>query len=197
MAKSILFSKKAVILIIVLAVVIAAAAVILLRAGPHEEVTDAVEDSHKITSNVYVDSTPVFMSMEDMVSKSTLVVYGKVSGRSDAFKFSPHRAGSPMAYTDVYFEPIQVLKGEAEQNQLPIRILGGTVDGITYDSDTEPKLIDETEYVLFLYTPQEESSEDEYYYVCGINQGCFKKSGESFVSISGTSFTLDEFAALL
>lgn len=205
MAKSNFFSKRAVILIIALAVVIAAAAaVILLRPATQEKAAEAsAAPSAKPSTEpkgltVHVDSCPAYMSMEDLVNKSTLVVHGRVSGRSDAFKFSPSRAGSSAGYTeiytDVYFEPIRILKGEAEQDQLSIRILGGTVDGVTCISDSEPKLTDGTEYVLFLDTPQENDSGDKYYYVCGIDQGAFKKSGDSFAARGGGSFTLDEFA---
>lgn len=204
MPKSNFFSKRTVILIIALAVVIAAAAVILLRPDPQERAAEASTAPSAEPSTepkvpiLYVESCPAYMSMDDLVNKSTLVVHGRVSGRSDAFKFSPSRAGSSVGYaeiyTDVYFEPIRILKGEAEQDQLPIRILGGTVDGVTCISDSEPKLTDGTEYVLFLNTPQEDNSGDEYYYVCGIDQGAFKKSGDSFAARGGGSFTLDEFA---
>lgn len=199
MKKSIIRNKKVILLAVLLLILVVGITVFLLWSnwlGANDTPTGAEAELE-----AHVTGSLVEKSIEDMIIESVLIVYGKVSGRSEAFQILPASTeinepdGEPMNFTDVYFEPIQILRGETKETQLSVRIMGGIAGGINYFVDTQPELKDGTEYVLFLYQPQMGggyNTEGDYYYVSGAMQGSFEKSGENFVSKSGESLTLND-----
>ncbi len=127
-----------------------------------------------------------FKSLEDLIKHSDLIVHGAVSTAN------PSRWNTPdgtlpntvtldtisadfIIYTDMVFEPKTVLKGNSSNDQLIVRIFGGSVgkDQMTIDAE---ELKPGTEYVIFLAKDTSSTAQlgPEHYLVFGSTQGIYE-----------------------
>ena len=117
-------------------------------------------------------------SIEDLLADSSLIAIGKVTGKSKSY-YIETADGSSCMYTDTYFTITNTLKGEPYAETVAIRQEGGSIDINTVIVNTEPKLKEGQEYLLFLYNPKHGGSfetQDDYYRIYGLPQGTFVKA---------------------
>ena len=77
--------------------------------------------------------------------------------------------------TDYTLEVSEVYKGNPAENII-VRVMGGTYDGIEYKLDRDPELKVGDEYVLFLREGDmyKKSEDDLHYEILAVSAGCFK-----------------------
>jgi len=100
------------------------------------------------------------LSLADMISKSTAIVHGQVTGSSAAYRGS-------VIYTHYRVNVLEQWKG-ATQSAADVLVPGGVAKGIRQTYPGAPQLNVGQEYVLFLWT----SSKGETYTI-GFTQGVF------------------------
>ncbi len=117
-----------------------------------------------VTTNSLVE-LPNFSTVLD---ESSLIIHGKVDGKSNAFTVLHVNGESEEIYTDYYVTPIRVFRGkEAERDQVTVRLKGGgPIDRIYADYPQEAKLESGKEYLFILSVPITGgfATEGEYYY---------------------------------
>lgn len=114
---------------------------------------------------------------DQLFEQSSLIVVASVKDIGSAFRVKSS-TGSLCNFTDYTVEIDTVLRGEAEEKTLTVRVQGGTVDGITEVYSPAPELKLGEEYLLFLYQPARGGSFNttgDYYYILGLTQGVFQK----------------------
>lgn len=132
---------------------------------------------------------------DDVPSVIARAVY---SGDSKPIRIQSAVSGSELNFTDHYFTQIEVLRGEiTDTKRLAVRLEGGLIAGRNEICDDNPKFEKDKEYILCLYNPggyYEYNTEDEHYYVTGVNQGVFPLTGAqgSFAEKSSAAIVLDE-----
>jgi hypothetical protein len=77
--------------------------------------------------------------------------------------------------TDYTLEVSEVYKGSPAENII-VRVMGGTYDGIEYKLDRDPDLKVGDEYLLFLREGDmyKKSADDLHYEILAVSAGCFK-----------------------
>lgn len=139
---------------------------------------------------VHISGTLAEKSLDDLFEQSALVVTGNVSGKSNAFQIKSV-SGSVANFTDYQFTIDNALRGFSEDNVITIRVQGGTVGNYTEICEFSPDLVQNHEYLLFLYKPGRGGAYNtagNYYYILGLTQGAFEKDETgNFVSFSGES----------
>lgn len=123
------------------------------------------------------------LTMEDILASSSLVIRAVYTGDTDVMRVKSARSGSELNFTDHYFTPVEIYRGECDdQKRVAVRLDGGSINGINEICDDNPKFKKGKEYILCLYNPgvyYEFNTDDEHYYIPGINQGVFELSGAS------------------
>lgn len=116
--------------------------------------------------------------LEEMMEQSSLIVYGKVTNQSDVLQIQHAENDTISHFIDYTMEPIEVLRGEQEENTpISIRIEGGKKDNLTVIADSAAELEQDKDYILFLYRPMGGggyNTEGDYYYVTGGYQGVYE-----------------------
>lgn len=139
------------------------------------------------------------MTLEDLMLESSLVVAGKIVGASEPFKIKPvFGDGDPVIHTDYYLVPSKILRGEAGNEQITVRVMAGDIEGeMKVIHENEPQFSLHKEYLLFLYQPGAGggyNTKGDYYYVNGAIQGVFELEGaKMYRADSGISRTLSAF----
>ena len=118
-----------------------------------------------------------------------MIVLCKVMEKSQPIKIQPVSGGDYSIFTDYYFEPTDILKGEdnfEKITNIPVRIMGGQTEELTVITEDFPSLNPGCEYLLFLYRPgmgTGYNTEGDYFYVTGATQGAYSSNGQqTFVS---------------
>ena len=138
------------------------------------------------------------LSMEEILESSSVIARAVYSGDSKPIRIQSAVSGSELNFTDHYFTQIEVLRGEiTDTKRLAVRLEGGLIAGRNEICDDNPKFEKDKEYILCLYNPggyYEYNTEDEHYYVTGVNQGVFPLTGAqgSFAEKSSAAIVLDE-----
>lgn len=149
---------------------------------------------------VYISGSIVEKSLDDLYEQSTLIAFGSITGKSEAFQIK-NVSGSIANFTDYYFQLDNTLRGNAERDTITVRIQGGTVDNYTEIYEFSPDLKIGNKYLLFLYKPGRGgayNTEGDYYYVLGLTQGSFYEDNTGdFVSESGTVLTKNSLISTL
>ena len=99
---------------------------------------------------VFISGTLVERSLEDLFSKSALVVRGTVNKSSETFKIQNTNGGIAI-FTDYKFDVSEFVRGDDLNNELTIRVQGGTIGNATEVYEHSPVLSSENDYLLFLY----------------------------------------------
>lgn len=162
------------------------------------------EVEKKGLTKVYVSGMIEYMSEEDLVENSTLIIRGTVTGQSDSFEIMAVTGGIS-TYTDYYVEVTQVLRGSSAKagDTVNIRMEGGEVDGIETIVDYMPPLEISDEMILYLKRPGRGggfNTEGDYYYIVGSCQGAYildksnkERTGiEKFATIDGETYAFNE-----
>lgn len=120
------------------------------------------------------------MSLNRMVERSSLIVYGEIIDHSDSFVVKSGY-GDRRAYTDYYLKPHEILRGESKGDEITIRLEGGYLDGHFMESVNEAKLEVGKEYLLLLEKPRKISqTESDFYFVTNKSQGAFEVENNLF-----------------
>jgi hypothetical protein len=106
------------------------------------------------------------LSLDDMITRSTTIVRGKVSASWTAFTGS-------VIYTHYQIQVSEQFKGTA-QNTVEVMTPGGTVKGLSQSFSGSPVLNQGDEFVFFLWT-----SKSGITWITGLTQGLFSLTGES------------------
>ena len=123
-----------------------------------------------------ISSVLADMTQEELVEESSLVITAKLVDKSSAFQIKSV-GGGVSNFTDYYFEPKTVLRGEVDGSPISVRVNEGVsgnlevVNEISYDFEIG------NEYMLFLYQPSYGggfTTEGDYYYVTGSQLGVYK-----------------------
>lgn len=141
------------------------------------------------------------LSMDEILESSSVIARAVYSGDSKPIRVQSAVSGSELNFTDHYFTQIEVLRGEiTDTKRLAVRLEGGLIAGRNEICDDNPKFEKDKEYILCLYNPggyYEYNTEDEHYYVTGVNQGVFPLTGaqssyakkSSAAAISGEAYS--------
>ena len=89
------------------------------------------------------------LSLDDMVTKSTDIVRGRVVGSTASFRGTPTRGG--IIYTFFTVEVAERWKGGGG-SRIDIAVPGGTVVNLRQTFAGSPSLLPATDYVFFLWT---------------------------------------------
>jgi hypothetical protein len=127
------------------------------------------------------------LSWDDLISKSTSIVRGRVNGSSAAYR-------GAVIYTSFKIQVLERLKGP-QQSTLEVLVPGGTVNGTRQSVSGATALVEGNEYVLFVWTAASGRS-----YVMGLTQGAFGLSedaaGERIASRKASGETMLERGTL-
>lgn len=119
-------------------------------------------------------------SLEDLMTKSDLVMEGSVTDISEGF-WVRNTSGGERIQTDYSFNVNSVLKGEA-QEKVTVRMDGGSDDQEAIIYEDAPKLKIGKTYTLFLYRPQYGGgyyTKGDYYNILGMRQGVYTKTADA------------------
>ncbi len=105
----------------------------------------------------------VHKTFDQLVQEADKVFVGVVTGTQ------PSRLPNGAIVTDVTFSSLQVLKGNAGEGEVVLRVLGGTVDGETMELVGFPKFVPGTKYLVFL-----KDNGRVIFPVVGVDQGLFQ-----------------------
>jgi hypothetical protein len=105
-------------------------------------------------------ATLVRLTLPEMISKSTAIIHGKVTGSSTAFR-------GDVIYTHYQVKVLEQWKG-ATQSTFDVQVPGGAAKGFRQTYAGAPELTPGQEYVLFLWT-----SSKGYTFSLGFTQGIF------------------------
>ena len=160
---------------------------------PNEEITTALETEKSFT--VY-SGIILALSREEVVARSTQVLTGTILGKSEPFLIRSKRGGE-MIHTDIYIEPINILRGEVDSERIVVRVQGGKTDDNTIISNAPPDLKDNTEYLLFLEETDylgDYDTDGKYYYILGSHQGVYERlDGDVYNSRSEGKLDFSDF----
>jgi len=108
-------------------------------------------------------------SEKELMEGSALVVYGRVTGRSEAFIIENPIIGARSVFTDYYVKVYEVLRGETDSDEIIVRMEGGATDELVLINYDAPLLGQNGEYILFLSVPSYYAFDTpgNYYYVFG------------------------------
>lgn len=109
-------------------------------------------------------STLQQLSLDDMIQKSTSVVRGKAHLTGASFR-------GPIVYTHYQIQVSEIYKGSTAA-RLDVAVLGGMANGVTQRFAGAPRLEENHDYVLFLWTSKSGLTQ-----VIGLSQGLFSVSG--------------------
>lgn len=144
------------------------------------------------TETRYVSGLLAEETAEDLFEQSTLIAFGTVTGKSDAFQIQSV-SGSVSNFTDYSFTIDSTLRGCADSGTITVRIQGGVVGNYAEVYEHSPTLEENHSYLLFLYQPGMGGSyntEGDYYYILGLTQGTFSEDDNgSFASQAGVTLT--------
>lgn len=138
------------------------------------------------------------LSMNEILENSSVIVRAVYSGDSKSLRVQSAVSDSERIFTDHYFTQIEVMRGEiTDTKRLAVRLEGGLIENYNEICDDNPELEKGREYILCLYNPggyYEYNTEDEHYYVTGVNQGVFPLTGaqSSFTAGGSATTVLDE-----
>ena len=121
-------------------------------------------------------ATLEYLTLEQMAQKSTAIVRGRVTGATTA------RQGS-MVYTMMQVEVLDRWKGLVP-GVVNVAIPGGEAAGIRQTFPGAPKLVEDREYVFFLWAGKSGMNQ-----VIGLSQGLFEvqREGDSVFVFRGAS----------
>ena len=105
------------------------------------------------------------LSLDDMITRSTMIVRGKVTASWAAFTGS-------VIYTHYQIQVSEQFKG-ATRNSVEVMTPGGTVKGLHQSFSGSPVLNQGDEFVFFLWT-----SKAGITWITGLTQGLFSLAGE-------------------
>ena len=143
--------------------------------------TKSLNKDKKPTLESHTSGLIAELSMDEILENSSVIARAVYSGDSKSLRVQSAVSGSELNFTDHYFTQIEVLRGEiTDTKRLAVRLEGGNIAGRNEICDDNPKFEKDREYILCLYNPggyYEYNTEDEHYYVTGVNQGVFPLTG--------------------
>ncbi len=112
------------------------------------------------------------LNLEQMTKAADVIVVGEVLARTSAWNEEKTRI-----YTVTRIRVAEALKGSSGGDEIEVRQIGGTVDGLTQSIVGNAKLKEGEEVVLFL----DQDERLPYHYVVGMAQGKFSidRSGKN------------------
>lgn len=126
-------------------------------------------------------ATLELLSLNDLISKSTTIVQGQVTGSTASYTGS-------MIYTHYKVTVLAQWKGAA-QNAIDVQVPGGSANGIRQTYPGVPQLVTGQQYVLFLWKSSKGAT-----YTMGFTQGVFNlltdASGNTTVAQMPTTETI-------
>jgi hypothetical protein len=191
MQKSKFMRSKVIVLSILLTIAVSAVIVAVIFSS---------NKANKEPNTVYVSGLLVPKNIDQLISQSRIIVRGTIDSVSDAFQIK-HVSDSISNFTDYTVAVDSVLRGEAQENDITVRVQGGTVNGYTELHEQSPVLQEGKEYLLFLYHPGRGGSyntDGDYYYVLGLVQGVFTEDAEgNYIPQLGDAISSDALQAKL
>lgn len=130
------------------------------------------------------------MSLSELLTQSTLIVYGRVT-QKELIYIQSVQGGDPCGHTDYYIEPISILRGEPiNDDEIIVRVRTGQIKGsdMTVIIQDQAELNVGDEYLLFLGRAEQGggyNTEGDQYFILRTNQGLFTVSEGSIQGASG------------
>lgn len=114
------------------------------------------------------------LSEEDLMERSSLVVYGRLTGVSDPFRVESDYGES--AFIDYTLQIYETLRGTPQGQEILVRVEDWSADGVEIHPDPTGWLTVGEEYLLFLTVPGGGvfDTPDDYYYILGGPSGIFR-----------------------
>ncbi len=113
------------------------------------------------------------LSLDQMITRSTAIVRGKVTASWAAFTGS-------VIYTHYKIQVSESFKGKG-QNAVEIMVPGGTVNGLHQNFSGSPTLNRGDEFVFFLWTSSSGTSNSGITWITGLTQGLFTLAADTTV----------------
>lgn len=113
-------------------------------------------------------SQVVLPDYDEFLEESTLIVYGKVTGKSDPIVVLHVNGESTKVFTDYYIQPTEILRGSTDYDEITIRVDGGgPVDKTYHVYEEAPELKTNHEYLFIANTPTRGgfTTDEDYYYL--------------------------------
>lgn len=155
--------------------------------------TDSVTDSN---NTQYISGILPRKSLDDLFEQSSLAVIGTVTDKEGIQISHQEYPDYVQNFTDYYVSISEVIRGATDDNDIVLRIEGGTAGGITQIFDPTAKLEIGKEYLFFLYQPGMGgafNTEGSYYYILGLPQGVFSSDDpEHYTSQAGETLEMAE-----
>ena len=117
-------------------------------------------------------ATLEYLSLDDMAKKSTAIVRGRVQSCAGEFRGS-------VIYTHCKVAVTEQWKG-ASESLVDVATPGGTAKGMAQNFSGSPKLLQGSEYVLFLWTGKSGMTQ-----VIGLSQGVFDLKADATGAAKG------------
>ena len=96
---------------------------------------DTVSSEETVRTTCVISSLLAGMSQEELIENSTLIMKATLIDKSSGFQIEAVYGGKSI-FTDYYFEPEEILRGEAENSPVTVRINEGIADGIEVINET-------------------------------------------------------------
>ena len=126
-----------------------------------------------------------------LINDSDIIVKGVITQKGELYMPDmslPQKYSQPdyVPRTDYTLEVSEVYKGSPAENII-VRVMGGTYDGIEYKLDRDPDLKVGDEYLLFLREGDmyKKSADDLHYEIIQVSAGCYPVSDDDTISDNG------------
>ncbi len=176
--------------------ILLAALLLCTACGTEEEHQQTETESTQMV--VEVDSSWEIKTVDDLIRRSSLIVYGTVMAKSHAFQVEGV-GGERGIYTDCEFTVSDRYRGELAEASITVRVHGGVFGGISEVHNQGAKLEMGEDYLLLLYQPRYgiTHTAGDYYYVLDMAQGAFSRQEDgSYLSQYGTELTEETLVSL-
>lgn len=167
--------SKSMIIAIVLGCLFLLAVIIYVCFGASQQ-ADANSNASEI-QEVSVATTYPDRTLDEMISESSLIIYGTVVSASEPFAISPTNGGDASNFVDYTVSVQEDYRSDgAAPDSVAVRIQGGLVGNVNMVCENEPVLSIGDSYVFFLYQPGiggGYNTAGDYYYVLGGENGVY------------------------
>ncbi len=129
--------------------------------------------THAVISHALIEE----QSVDKLMETSSLITEGKFIKKTKPFAVEGMK-GEFQVYTDYFFQPESILRGEDESNTLTVRMRGGRYDDIEYIDENSTVFEFGEKYLLFLRKVTiggGTNTEGDYYYINGSYQGVYNE----------------------
>lgn len=125
--------------------------------------------SHNDTEVITIHSALPNYSVDYLAKETRHAIIGKVVGITPAGILVDDTHSSKIVFSDVVIDVEKDLNGEYQNDQIIVKIRGGSLDGIRVVSDSDPQFSIGERVLIFVGDKEPESIWGDSYYVAGLD----------------------------